>query len=105
MCREDKQFDPFAETPVDGVIAAQVNQSHSVFIEGFIFCRLFVSFPFSFPWVFLSALGFVRFSVSFPFVAGFDDLQHTLIHSKHAGGGDLDLHFFRSLHPLKGTVE
>ena len=23
MCREDKQFDPFAETPVDGVIAAQ----------------------------------------------------------------------------------
>ena len=22
MCREDKQFDPFAETPVDGVIAA-----------------------------------------------------------------------------------
>ena len=24
MCREDKQFDPFAETPVDGVIAAQV---------------------------------------------------------------------------------
>ena len=27
MCREDKQFDPFAETPVDGVIAAQVRVS------------------------------------------------------------------------------
>jgi len=25
MRREDKTFDPFAETPVDGVIAAQCN--------------------------------------------------------------------------------
>jgi hypothetical protein len=90
MCREDKQFDPFAETPVDGVIAAQVNQSHSVFIESFVFCRLFVDFLLA----------------GFPFVFGVSpvDLIICSLHSKHAGGGDLDLHFFRPLHPLKGTI-
>ena len=30
--REDKQFDPFAETPVDGVIAAQCSVQVQPFI-------------------------------------------------------------------------
>jgi hypothetical protein len=30
LYREDKQFDPFAETPVDGVIAAQCSVQVSI---------------------------------------------------------------------------
>ena len=32
MRRHDKQFDPFAETPVDGVIAAQCSVQASVIV-------------------------------------------------------------------------
>ena len=34
--REDKQFDPFAETPVDGVIAAQCSVQVVIQIDGVI---------------------------------------------------------------------
>jgi hypothetical protein len=122
MCREDKQFDPFAETPVDGVIAAQVN-SHILFSSrASFFRRLFVGFPFSFPWAFcLLSVGCRRFSVSFPlsfhlsaflsafhlsaflFVFGVSSpaLMICILHSNLGAGGDLDLHFFPPLHKHK----
>ena len=37
MRRFDKTFDPFAETPVDGVIAAQCNVQVSLLVLGTIF--------------------------------------------------------------------
>jgi hypothetical protein len=100
MCREDKQFDPFAETPVDGVIAAQVN-SHIFFHRELRFCRLFIDFPFSFPWAFCQL--FVSFpSIGFPTAYGGSPaaLMICSLYSNLSAGGDLDLHFFVLLHTL-----
>jgi phosphatidylinositol phospholipase C beta len=43
MRRFDKTFDPFAETPVDGVIAAQCNVQVSLFLFLCLFVPLCVS--------------------------------------------------------------
>ena len=52
MCREDKQFDPFAETPVDGVIAAQVRVSLHL-------CNMYLSLSARFFLAMLSSLVFL----------------------------------------------